>query len=78
MNKYISNQKIILEKAAKLVYVGGNIIYIVDTANKKESTLIIEEFLKLNPNFSLLKQRQTFFDEENISMHYYAILRRES
>ena len=53
----------------------GQIIYIVDTLNKKESVDVVSTFLKEHSNFELIEEKQCFpFDKYDTAM-YYAVLK---
>ena len=48
----------------------------IETANNKEGSLLISEFLDLHNDFKLVEQRQTLqFDRRDTSF-YFAILRK--
>ena len=55
INEYIKLQKKLLSKASKLLKKNGEIIYMVCSFFKIETSKQIEEFLKLNNNFSIKK-----------------------
>ena len=77
LDALIKNQKESLEGFSKYVIEGGKLLYIVDTLNKKESTSIIHEFLKLHKEFELVKMEQYLaFNKEDTTM-FYAILKKK-
>ena len=53
-------------------------VYAVYTYNKKESTLIIEDFLNSHPNYSLIEEKQIFAHEVPSDGVYYAVLERNN
>ncbi|MBU4352956.1 MAG: 16S rRNA (cytosine(967)-C(5))-methyltransferase RsmB [Nanoarchaeota archaeon] len=53
INKLIGYQKSILENAAKLTKPGGVIVYSTCTTEPEENMLLIQEFLKSHPEFSI-------------------------
>lgn len=55
----------------------GQLIYLVPTLSKKESNRIVEEFLRLKPEFKLIKEEQIYPFEKGGSTLYYAILQKE-
>lgn len=78
LDKCIENEKNGLENISKHVNVNGTLVYCVKTLGKKETSNIISEFIENHPEFSLVKEKQFFpFEEEN-SVYYYAILRKNS
>lgn len=76
LDNLISEEKVALEKSANLLDISGRIIYVVPTADKKESRSVIEEFLKNHPDFSLINERQYFFFDEFDCSYYFAILEK--
>ena len=56
----------------------ATLVYCVRTLGKKETFLLIEEFLKAHPEFELVKEKQFFPYEEENSILYYAILRKKA
>lgn len=78
LDSLIEGERKSLELVAPYIMQEGLLIYIVDTLNKKESSLIIEEFLNNHTEFELVEEKQHFpFDESNSSL-YYAVLKRKS
>lgn len=76
LDSLIKEETTLLDKASNLVEYSGKIFYILPTANNKESRLVIEEFLKNHPNFSLISEKQFLFSEEFDCAYYYAILEK--
>jgi len=77
LDQIINDQKQGLEEVSTLVKENGTLIYSVFTYNKKESTLIIEEFLNKHENFELVEEKQIFADEIPCDGFYYAILKKK-
>lgn len=73
----IAEQKRQLDEVSRFVKRDGIILYSVFTYNKKESYLIIEEFLKEHDNFSLVEEKQLFANEGPSDGLYYAILKKD-
>ena len=66
----MNEQRYSLEEAAGLIKVGGELIYMIPTLNKKESKQIIAEFLLIHKEFSLLEERQHFpFEDYNSTLY---------
>ena len=57
LNDTVSLQLSILNKAAELLVPGGQLIYSTCSIEPEENQIQIENFLKNNPNFKLLKQQ---------------------
>ncbi len=67
-----------LENVIKHLNDKATLVYCVRTLGKKETSLLIEEFLKAHPEFELVKEKQFFPYEEENSILYYAILRKKA
>ena len=78
LDELIANQKEILNEAKDFVNDGGTLVYVVNTISKKESVLVINEFLENNKQFVLEKERQYLPFEDEESILYYAILRKKN
>ena len=76
LDEILSKEKEALELCAPFVNEGGQLIYIVNTLNKKESTLMIQEFLNNHPNFTLVSEEQMLASHPFATTMYYAILSR--
>lgn len=70
----IAHEKETLELCSEYVADGGELLYIVNTLNKKESTLLIEEFLKNHPEFELDKEEQMVSSHPFATTMYHAHL----
>ena len=77
LDSLIAEQKRQLDEVSRFVKRDGIILYSVFTYNKKESYLIIEEFLKEHDNFSLVEEKQLFANEGPSDGLYYAILKKD-
>ena len=76
-DKIILAEKEHLDECSKFVRVGGQLVYVVQTANNKEGTLVVQSFLKTHPNFKMISDSQRMqFDRRHTSV-YYAFLKRE-
>ena len=78
LDSIIENQKRYLSEVSEHLKVGGRMVYAVYTYNKKESTLIIEDFLNSHPNYSLIEEKQIFAHEVPSDGVYYAVLERNN
>ena len=77
LDNLINEQYIALSETKDLIEEGGNLVYIISTLCNKEGHGNIYRFLKENPNFKLVEERQLFpFDPYDSSI-YYAILRKD-
>lgn len=72
----IKNQKEELLEMSNFVKSEGILIYAVFTYNKKESSMIVEDFLNNNKNFTLVEEKQIFAYEAPSDGVYYAILKK--
>ncbi len=76
LDALIKKQKEVIVDLSKYVLPGGLLIYMVDTLNKKESSSIVTNFLLDNPDFSLLEEQQLFAFDDNTTL-YYAVMKRK-
>ena len=75
---FLAKQNAALEDAAPLVIEGGQLVYMVNTVNKKETTTMVMNFLKNHPEYELEAHRQFLpFDEYQTCM-YYAVMRKKA
>lgn len=74
LDEIIQKEKDVLELCSNSVCDGGELIYAVDTLNKKESTLIIKEFLEKHGEYELLKEEQLLPSHPFSTLFYYAVL----
>lgn len=76
LDTIIQGERDMLEEGSKYVNDNGLLVYAIETANNKEGSLLISEFLDLHNDFKLVEQRQTLqFDRRDTSF-YFAILRK--
>lgn len=66
-----------LSEASEQVEEGGNLVYMVPTLSKKESMVVINDFLSSHTDFVLKEEKQFFPFEEYESCLYYAILHKK-
>ena len=77
LDGYISNQKLALHNASEFIEEGGQLVYAVNTMNKKETLQILDDFLKNHPDFVLVEQKQFLPFDKYDSTYYFAIFRKE-
>ena len=76
LDELIANQGKALKEAALQVEDDGYLLYLVDTISKKETTGIINEFLKDNQEFILVRDKQYFPYKKYGSSYYFAVLKK--
>ena len=74
----IENESKALEECASQVEVDGEIIYMVPTLSRKESSTLIANFLIAHKEFELIEEKQFFPFEIFDSCLYYARLKKVS
>lgn len=77
LDAILNEQKIALEESSLQVSEGGLLVYLVPTLNKKESTIMIGQFLAEHNDFELIEEKQHFPFEDLDSCLYYAIMRKK-
>lgn len=77
INELYNVQSLILQNASKYVKVGGRILYSTCTINPKENDIQVQNFLRKNTNFELIKEEQIFPHDEYDGF-YIAIIKRNS
>jgi 16S rRNA C967 or C1407 C5-methylase (RsmB/RsmF family) len=77
LTEIIEYQGKAIQEASKHVLIGGNLVYLTYTLNKKENNLIVEKFLKDNPGWHLVEEKTVFPNSTEVTCGYYAILHRE-
>lgn len=77
LDALIENERKSLWEACTYVKAGGTLVYAVFTYNKKESSLLVEEFLKEHAEFTLEEQKQVFAYEAPSDGVYYAVLKKK-
>ena len=77
LDEWLANQKLALQDASEFVEDGGQLIYAVNTMDKKETLQITDEFLRNHPEFSLVEQKQFLPFDKYDSTYYFAIFTKE-
>ena len=77
LSEIIAYQENSIEELSKQVLIGGSLVYITYTLNKKENELIIDKFLEKHPGWHLVEQKTYFPNSTEVTCGYYAILHRE-
>ena len=72
----IANQSKALQEAAAQVEEGGYLLYFVDTISRKETMGLINEFLRNNEGFSLVRDKQYFPYKKYGGSYYFAVLKK--
>lgn len=72
LDSLINEQRYSLEEAYNSLNTGGQLIYMVPTLNKKETNLLIKDFLLIHRDMSLVEEKHYMPYEECESMMYYA------
>lgn len=73
----IEHQKLDIEEVSKQVLIGGTLIYVTYTLNKKENEDIVANFISTHPGYFLKEQKVYFSNEKEQTAGYYAIIGRE-
>ena len=77
IDSLVKLQSEILTETAKLVKIGGYLIYATCTINKKENEKQVEKFLKEHSEFQLVEEKQINPMEYQTDGFYYAKMRRK-
>ena len=77
LDDILANQKLALHDASEFVEDGGQLIYAVNTMNKKETVQITDDFLRNHPDFTLVEQKQFLPFDKYDSTYYFAIFTKE-
>ena len=77
LDEIIKEESESLEEASRMVELDGNLVYMIPTVSKKESSTLIGNFLYKHPEFELIEEKQFFPFEAFDSCLYYAIMRRK-
>jgi 16S rRNA (cytosine967-C5)-methyltransferase len=78
IDQLVKDQKEMLDECAPFVSEGGVLGYGLNTMNKKESSMVIEDFLKRHPEFFLVLEKQYFPFEDHNSALYIAAMRKRT
>ena len=76
LDALIANQGKALNEASAQVEDGGYLLYLVDTISKKETSGIINEFVKEHPDFVLVRDKQYFPYKKYGGSYYFAVLKK--
>ena len=76
LDELIANQSKALQEASAQVEDGGYLLYLVDTISRKETMGLINEFLKNNESFSLVRDKQYFPYKKYGGSYYFAVLKK--
>ena len=76
LDELIANQNKALTEAGQQVEEGGYLLYLVDTISRKETMGLINEFLKNNEDFSLVRDKQYFPYKKYGGSYYFAVLKK--
>ena len=71
LDPLINEQIYSLDEAYSCLNVGGQLLYMVPTLNKKETTLLIKDFLLRHRDMSLVEEKHYMPFEEGESLMYY-------
>lgn len=79
LDSLIEGEKQALELCSNYVVDGGALVYVVNTLNKKESTLLVQEFLEKHPEFEFDGDEQMIASHPFATTMYVArMIRKES
>ena len=71
-------QASILENAARYVRPGGKILYSTCTVSEQENEEIVRNFLRNNPGFSVVSEKQIFPDTDASDGFYFCVMQKEN
>lgn len=77
LSELIEYQEKSINELCKQVLIGGTLVYLTYTLNKKENDGIIAKFLETHPGWHLVEQKTFFPNSTEVTCGYYAILHRE-
>lgn len=77
LSELIEYQEKAIEEVSKQVLIGGTLVYLTYTLNKKENDLVVQKFLESHPGWHLVEQKTCFPNSTEVTCGYYAILHRE-
>ena len=77
IDAFVKNQQEALEKCSNFICDGGELVYIVNTLNHRETKDIVSRFIQMHPEFALVKENQILPDKTSGSFLYYAVLKLE-
>ena len=76
LDELIANQGKALNEACSQVEDGGYLLYLVDTISKKETTCVVNEFLKNHPEYTLVRDKLYFPYKKYGGSYYFAVLKK--
>lgn len=76
LDKIILEDENGIKEIAHYVENNGYLVYLVNTCDKKESSLVISSFIKENNEFKLIEEKEFLPSDSNKSFVYFAILKR--
>ena len=76
LDELIANQGKALNEACSQVEDGGYLLYLVDTISKKETTGVVNEFVKNHPEFTLVRDKLYFPYKKYGGSYYFAVLKK--
>lgn len=77
IDELLKLQSELLESGAKALRKGGRLVYSTCTINYDENKGIVEDFLKSNKNYHLLRERQLMPDIDGYDGFYVAVIDKE-
>lgn len=78
IDQFVINQQEALEKCAEFICDGGELIYVVNTLDHRETKDIVYRFLQMHTSFTLVKEKQILPEKTSGSFLYYAVLKLEN
>ena len=78
IDEFVKNQQDSLEKCAEFICDGGELVYMVNTLDHRETKDIVSRFLQMHPSFTLVKESQILPDKTSGCFLYYAVLKLEN
>ena len=76
LDKIILDDENGIKEIANYVENNGYLVYLVNTCDKKEGSVIVSGFIKENNEFQLVEEKELLPNDLNKSFVYYAILKR--
>ena len=76
LDELIANQGKALNEASAQVEDGGYLLYLVDTISKKETSGVVNAFLKEHSDFVLVRDKQYFPYKKYGGSYYFAVLKK--
>lgn len=77
LTNIIEKEKRALNEVSTQVLIGGQIIYLTYTLNKKENEEIVSNFIKEHPGYYLKEEKVCWPNQDEHFVGYYAIIGRE-